>query len=152
MKLIYSKNNKSLIFPSAQSPCSIILINPNGLCIYLLMGFNDYLGPLVNVEGATSISTILLVDVDVKSFSSYKCVPTPWTKYTKTTLRRVPSLGNPSCSKLEFSPPLVVAVTVAAALPSPTILFFMQQVKPTPTQLLLPWPCGGCTGGQKKMR
>ena len=31
-------------------------------------GFNDYLGPLVNVEGATSISTILLVDVDVGSF------------------------------------------------------------------------------------
>jgi len=26
------------------------------------MGFNDYLGPLVNVEGATSISIILLVD------------------------------------------------------------------------------------------
>ena len=34
------------------------------------MGFNDFLGPLVNVEGATSISTILLVDVDVKSFLS----------------------------------------------------------------------------------
>ena len=34
------------------------------------MDFNDYLGPLVNVEGATSISTILLVDVDVRSFLS----------------------------------------------------------------------------------
>ena len=53
----------------------------------LLMGFNDYLGPLVNVEGATSISTILLVDVDVGSFSPYKYVPTSWTKYTKTTVR-----------------------------------------------------------------
>ena len=41
------------------------------------MGFNDYLGPLVNVEGATSISTILLVDVDMGGFSSYKYIPTP---------------------------------------------------------------------------
>ena len=53
MKLINSENNKSLIFPNAQSPCAIILINPKGPCIYLLMGFNDYLGPLVNVEGVT---------------------------------------------------------------------------------------------------
>ena len=70
-----------------QSPCAIILINPKGPCIYLLMGFNDYLGPLVNVEGATSISTIFLVDVDMGSFSPYKYVPTPWTKHTKTTVR-----------------------------------------------------------------
>jgi len=41
------------------------------------MYFNDYLGPLVNIEGAISISTILLVDVDVGSFSSNKYVPTP---------------------------------------------------------------------------
>ena len=40
------------------------------------MGLNDYLGPLVNVEGATSVSTILLVDVDVGSFSSYIYQPT----------------------------------------------------------------------------
>ena len=80
------------------------------------MGFNDYLGPLVNVEGATSISTILLVDVDVGSFSPYKYVTTPWAKHTKTTVRGAPSLGNPSCSKLDFSP-LDVTVTVAAALP-----------------------------------
>ena len=80
------------------------------------MGFNDYLGPLVNVEGATSISTILLVDVDVESFSLYKYVPTPWTKHTKTTVRRAPSLGNPSCSKLDFSSPSLTIV-VAAALP-----------------------------------
>ena len=77
LKLIKSKNNKSLIFPNAKSPCVIILINPKGSCIYLLMGFNNYLGPLVNMEGATSISTILLVDVDVGSFSLYKSVPTP---------------------------------------------------------------------------
>ena len=95
MKLINSKNNKSLIFSNAQSPCAIILINLKGPCIYLLMGFNDYLGPLVNVEGATSISTILLVDVDVGSFSPYKYVPTPWAKHTKTTIRGAPSLGNP---------------------------------------------------------
>ena len=80
MKLINSENNKSLIYPNAQSPCTIILINPKGPCIYLLMSFNDYLGPLVNVEGAISISNILLVDVDVGSFFSYKYVPTPWIK------------------------------------------------------------------------
>ena len=56
------------------------------------MGFNDYLGPLV----------ILLVDVDVESFSSYKYVPTLWAKHTKTTIRGAPSLENPSCSKLDF--------------------------------------------------
>ena len=67
------------------------------------MGFNDYLGPLVNVEGATSISTILLFDVDVWSFSSYKSVPTPWAKHTKTTVWGDPSLGNPLCSKLDFT-------------------------------------------------
>ena len=55
------------------------------------MGFNDYLGPLVNVEGATSISIILLVDVDVVSFSPYKYVPTPWAKHTKTTITGAPS-------------------------------------------------------------
>ena len=109
------------------------------------MGFNDYLGPLINMEGVISISTILLVDVDVESFSPYKYVPTSWAKYTKTSVRRAPSLENPSCSKLDFSPPLVVA----AALPSPAILSFMQQVESTPAQLLLPWPCGGCTGGQR---
>ena len=86
MKLINSENNKSLIFPNAQSPCAIILINPKGT----LMGFNDYLGPLVNVEGATSISIILLVDVDVGSFSFYKSVSIPWAKHTKTTIRGAP--------------------------------------------------------------
>ena len=32
------------------------------------MDFNDYLGQLVNMKGATSINTILLVDVDVGGF------------------------------------------------------------------------------------
>ena len=71
MELINSENNKFLIFPNAQSLCAIILINPKYPCIYLLMGFNVYLGSLVNVEGVTSISTISLVDVDMGSFSSY---------------------------------------------------------------------------------
>ena len=96
------------------------------------MGFNDFLGLLVNVEGATLISTILLVDVDVESFPPYKYVLTPWAKHTKTTIRGAPSLGNLSCSKLDFSPSLVVVIAVAAALPSPTILSFVQQVEPTP--------------------
>ena len=47
------------------------------------MGFNVYLGPLVQVDGATSISTISLVDVDVASFSPYIYLPTPWAKHTK---------------------------------------------------------------------
>ena len=47
------------------------------------MDFNDYLGLLVNVEGAISISTILLVDIDVEKFSPYKYIPTPWAKHTK---------------------------------------------------------------------
>jgi len=40
------------------------------------MGFNVYLAP-VKVEGATSISTILLIDVDVESFPPYIYVLTP---------------------------------------------------------------------------
>ena len=101
------------------------------MCIYLLMDFTYYLDPLVNVEGATLIGTILLVDVDVESFSPYKYVPTPWVKYTKTTIKGASSLRNPSCCKLDFSPPFViVVVAVAATLPSPAILSFVRQVKP----------------------
>jgi hypothetical protein len=86
------------------------------------MGLNDYLGLLAEVDDATSISTISLVDMEVQSFSLYIYVPTPWAKHTKTTVRGTPSLGNLSCSKLYFSP-LSLAVVVAATLPSPTILF-----------------------------
>jgi hypothetical protein len=43
--------------------------------------------------------------VDVGSFPPYIYVPTPWPNHTKTTIRGAPSLGNPSCSKLYFSPP-----------------------------------------------
>ena len=84
-------------------------------------GFNVYLDPLVQVDGATSISIVSLVDVEVGSFSSKKYVSTPWRKQTKTTIKGAHSLENPSCSKLDFShPSLVVAVVVAvtAALPS----------------------------------
>ena len=84
------------------------------------MGFNHYLDPLVNVEGATSISTILLIDVDVRSFSPYRYVPTPWANHTKTIIRGAPSLGNPSCSKLDFSHPSLDDA-VATTLPSPTL-------------------------------
>jgi hypothetical protein len=73
------------------------------------MGLNVYLGLLVEVNGATSISTILLVGVKVKSFSPYKYVHTPWVKHTKTTVRGAPSLENLSCSKLDISPPSYVA-------------------------------------------
>jgi hypothetical protein len=66
------------------------------------MGLNVYLGLLVEVDGATSISTILLVDVKVESFSPYKYVPTPRAKHTKTTVRGTPSSRNLSCSKLNI--------------------------------------------------
>ena len=71
------------------------------------------------MKGATSISTISLVDVDVESFSSYIYQPTPWVKHTKTTVKGASSLGNPSCSKLYFSPrspTVAVAVVVAVAV------------------------------------
>jgi hypothetical protein len=73
------------------------------------MGLNDDLGLLVEVDGATSISTILLVDVKVESFPPYKYVPTPWAKHTKTTVRGAPSLGNLSYSKLNIFSPSGVA-------------------------------------------
>ena len=81
------------------------------------MGFNDYLGPLVNMEGVTSISAISLVDVDMGSFFFYIYQPTPWAKHTKTTVWGAPSLGNLLCSKSDFShPSLAVAVAVAVLL------------------------------------
>jgi hypothetical protein len=83
--------------------------NPKGLCLYLLMGLNVCLGLLVEVDSATSISTILLVDVKVESFHPYKYVPTPWVKHTKTTVDEPPSLGNLSCSKLDIFSPSRVA-------------------------------------------
>jgi hypothetical protein len=69
------------------------------------MGLNIYLGILVKVDGTTSISTILLVDVKVESFPPYKYTPTPWAKHTKTTIGGAPSLKNLSCSKLNISHP-----------------------------------------------
>ena len=81
------------------------------------MGFN-----IVQVDGATSISIISLVDVEVESFSSYISVPTLWAKHTKITVRGAPSLRNSSCSKLDFSyPSLVVAVAVAVAAMLPSL-------------------------------
>jgi hypothetical protein len=41
------------------------------------MGLNDYLGLLAEVDDVTSISTISLVDMEVKSFSLYIYVATP---------------------------------------------------------------------------
>jgi hypothetical protein len=75
MKIINSENNKSLIFSNAQNPCAIILINLKGTYIYLLMGLNDYIGLLAEVDGATSTSTISLVDMEVESFSPYMYLP-----------------------------------------------------------------------------
>jgi hypothetical protein len=94
MKIINFENNKYLIFSNAQSPCAINLINLKGPYIYLLMALNDYLGLLAEVDGATSISTISLVDVEVESFPPYIYVPTPWVKEHQNYRRGAPSLVN----------------------------------------------------------
>ena len=87
----------------------------------------------MEVEGATSISTILLVDVDVESFPSYIYLPTPWAKHTKTTVRGAPSLGNPSCSKLYFSPlSLAVAVAVVIAVAVVVVVLLLLHLRGTP--------------------
>jgi hypothetical protein len=51
------------------------------------MGLNDYLDLLAEVDGATSISTISLVDREVKSFSPYIYESTIWAKHIKTFVR-----------------------------------------------------------------
>ena len=129
MKLFYPRNSLipkiiNLSFFQRSKPCAIILINPRGACIYLLMGFNDYLGPLVNVDGVTSISTISLVDVDVESFSSYIYINqllghnTPKLPYGEPLVWEIPRVVNqiflillsplplPSCSSYAAEVPL----------------------------------------------
>jgi hypothetical protein len=60
------------------------------------MGFNVYLGPLVEMEGAASIRTISLVDVDVESSYPYIYICTNLlAKHTTTTVRRAPGLEIP---------------------------------------------------------
>jgi hypothetical protein len=93
------------------------MCNNQGLCLYLLMGFND-LGLLVKTDGAISIITILLVDVKVESLPPYIYVPTLQAKRTKTTVRGASSLENHSCSKLYFSPPSLVAVCWSVVIPA----------------------------------
>jgi len=79
------------------------------------------------VDGATSISTISLVDVDVGNFSSYIYLSTPWGKHSKTTVRGAHSLENPSCSKLYFSP-LSLADAVAVAVAVAVLLLLRRRV------------------------
>jgi hypothetical protein len=98
--------------------------NPKGPYIYLLMGLNDYLDLLVKMEGATSISTISLVDMEVESFRPYIYVPIPWAKHTKTIVRGASSLRNLSCSKLEFSPFLSRAAARNFLHPSPKFCIY----------------------------
>jgi len=76
MKLINSENNRiSLSLQRLNFKCNKFNKSQR-LCLYLLMGFNVYLGPLLNVEGATLISTILSIDIDVASFPPYIYLPT----------------------------------------------------------------------------
>jgi hypothetical protein len=59
------------------------------------------------MEGATSISTVSLVDVGVGSFPLYIYVPTSWVKAHQNYRGGDPNLENLSCSKLDISPPCV---------------------------------------------
>ena len=62
------------------------------------MGLNDYLGLLVEVDGATSINTVLLADVKGGVFLPiYSLVL--WAKHLKTIVKEAPA--NP---KTRFSP------------------------------------------------
>jgi hypothetical protein len=45
--------------------------NPKGPCLYLQIGFNVSLDLFVKLEGATSISIILLIDLEVRSSPIY---------------------------------------------------------------------------------
>jgi hypothetical protein len=47
------------------------------------------------VDGATSISTISLVDMEVESFPPYIYVPTPWVKAHQNYHKGSPRLGIP---------------------------------------------------------
>ena len=58
------------------------------------MSFNAYLGPLVEMYGATSISTVLLVDVEVESFPVYVYVLTHG-QITPQLPKESPWFGNP---------------------------------------------------------
>jgi hypothetical protein len=91
------------------------------------MDLNDYLGLLAEVDGATSISTISLVDIEVDSFPPYIYIPTPWAKHTKITVRGAPSLKNLSCSKLDYSPLLE---TLSLANPFLVCGFIAMVVRP----------------------
>jgi hypothetical protein len=120
MKLINSENKQISHFSQRSKP---VCNNHQGLCLYLLIGLNVYLGLLVEMDDVTSISTILLVDVNVESFPPYNYVPTPWAKHTKTTVRGSPILKNLSCSKLDFfSPPRVTAGQLRRLLGEPLLL------------------------------
>jgi hypothetical protein len=65
------------LFSNAQNPFAIILINLKDPYIYLVMDLNNYLGLLAEMDGAMSISTISLVDMEVESFPPYIYVPIP---------------------------------------------------------------------------
>ena len=54
------------------------------------------------MEGATSISTILLIDVDMEIFPLYIYVQTPWVEHTKATTRK-PLVWESKAVKIDFS-------------------------------------------------
>jgi hypothetical protein len=57
-----------------------------GMAADLLVAEESMAGLGSVAAGATSISTISLVDMEVESFPPYIYVPTPYAKHTKTTV------------------------------------------------------------------
>jgi hypothetical protein len=74
------------------------------------MNLNDYLGLLVEVDGTTSISTILLVDVKTGSSSPFIYIYQPLGQSMRTIVRGAP-VWESLHSKLDFSHSAIYVVS-----------------------------------------
>jgi hypothetical protein len=102
------------------------------------------------VDGATSISTISLVDMEVESFPPYIYVPIPWVKAHQNYRRGAPSLGNLSCSKLEFSPFLSRAAARSSLHPSPKFCIYSLRSGELPTKVRRAFPATFLISGESR--
>jgi hypothetical protein len=102
------------------------------------------------VDGATSISTISLVDMEVESFPPYIYVPIPWVKAHQNYRRGAPSLGNLSCSKLEFSPFLSRAAARSSLHPSPKFCIYSLRSGELPTKVRRAFPATFLVSGENR--
>ena len=76
-----------------ESPSSCITVQIPAATRGVLSSELQYLSPQVKIKSATSISTILLVNIDVGNSYPYIyiCVSTLWAKHSRTIVRRVAS-------------------------------------------------------------